>query len=167
MSAKRSPNRSKRSPQETPGSPSTALTERERQIMHLVCEGQSNKKVGRKLNLSESTVKVHLHHIYQKLAIRNRTALAAGGAAVRGRRAMTHRLVKAARGKHIGKRLGAPAASEAKHFMDCPNCGVPIDLRDLGQGLEHDTPLHIKQGRLKKKAAIKAARSAARARKRA
>jgi DNA-binding NarL/FixJ family response regulator len=78
MSAKRSPNRSKRGPQETPGSPSTALTERERQIMHLVCEGQSNKKVGRKLNLSESTVKVHLHHIYQKLAIRNRTVLAAG-----------------------------------------------------------------------------------------
>jgi DNA-binding NarL/FixJ family response regulator len=78
MSAKRSPNRSKRGPQETPGSPSIALTERERQIMRLVCEGQSNEKVGRKLNLSESTVKVRLHHIYQKLAIRNRTVLAAG-----------------------------------------------------------------------------------------
>jgi DNA-binding NarL/FixJ family response regulator len=103
MSAKRSPNRSKRGPQETPGSPSTALTERERQIMHLVCEKQSNKEVGRKLNLSESAVKVHVHHIYQKLAIRNRTALAAGGAAVQGRRAMTHRLVKAARGRHVGK----------------------------------------------------------------
>jgi DNA-binding NarL/FixJ family response regulator len=91
MSAKRSPSRSKRAPQETPGSLSTALTERERQIMHLVCEGQSNKKVGRKLNLSENAVKVHLHHIYQKLVICNRTALAARGAAVHGRRAMTHR----------------------------------------------------------------------------
>jgi DNA-binding CsgD family transcriptional regulator len=80
MSAKRSPNRTKRGPQETPGSRSTALTERERQIMHLVCEKQSNKQVGRKLNLPESTVKVHLHHIYQKLAIRNRTALAASAA---------------------------------------------------------------------------------------
>ena len=57
--------------------PSTALTARERQIMDLVCEGQSNKEVGRKLDLSEGTVKVHLHHIYQKLAIRNRTALTA------------------------------------------------------------------------------------------
>src|ERR1700675_3907351 len=112
MSAKRSPNRSKRSPQETPGSPSTALTERERQIMHLVCEGQSNKKVGRKLNLSERPLKVNLHHIYQKLAILNRTALAAGGAAVRGRRALTHRLVKAARGKHIGKRVDKPDEAE-------------------------------------------------------
>jgi hypothetical protein len=83
--------------------------------MHLVCEGESNKKVGRKLNLSESTVKVHLHHIYQKLAIRNRTALAAGGAAVQGRRAMTHRLVKAARGKHMGKRVDKP--DEAEHAL--------------------------------------------------
>ena len=89
----------------SPGIPSTALTERERQIMHLVCEKQSNEEVGRKLNLPESTVKAHLHHIYQKLAIRNRTALAAGDAAVQGRRAMAHRLGKAARGEHIGKQL--------------------------------------------------------------
>jgi DNA-binding NarL/FixJ family response regulator len=54
--------------QDTLRSPSTALTERERQIMHLICEALSNKEVGRQLNLSEGTVKVHLHHIYQKLA---------------------------------------------------------------------------------------------------
>ena len=53
------------------------LTERERQIMHLVAEGLSNKEVGRQLNVSDGTIKVHLHHIYQKLAISNRTALAA------------------------------------------------------------------------------------------
>jgi two-component system nitrate/nitrite response regulator NarL len=56
---------------------SPALTGRERQIMHLTCKGLSNKEVGRELILSEGTVKVHLHHIYQKLAIHNRTALAA------------------------------------------------------------------------------------------
>jgi DNA-binding NarL/FixJ family response regulator len=55
----------------------TVLTERERQIMHLVAEGLSNKEVGRQLNISDGTIKVHLHHIYQKLAISNRTALAA------------------------------------------------------------------------------------------
>jgi two-component system nitrate/nitrite response regulator NarL len=55
---------------------STALTERELQIMHLVCEGLSNKDIGRQVNLSDGTVKVHLHHIYDKLAIHNRTALA-------------------------------------------------------------------------------------------
>jgi ATP-dependent DNA ligase len=45
--------------------------------------------------------------------------------------------------------------------------GVPFDLRDLGQVLEHDTPLHIEQGRKRKQAAVKAARSAKSARKRA
>jgi two-component system nitrate/nitrite response regulator NarL len=55
---------------------STALTERERQIMHLVSTGQSNKEIARQLSLTEGTVKVHLHNIFQKLAINNRTALA-------------------------------------------------------------------------------------------
>ena len=55
----------------------TLLTERERQIVRLVSEGLSNKEVGRQLNVSDGTIKVHLHHIYQKLAISNRTALAA------------------------------------------------------------------------------------------
>jgi two-component system, NarL family, nitrate/nitrite response regulator NarL len=66
----------------SPDSPSTVLTDRERQIMHLICDGLSNKAVGRELRLSEGTVKVHLHHIYQKLAIQNRTALAALAARV-------------------------------------------------------------------------------------
>jgi two-component system, NarL family, nitrate/nitrite response regulator NarL len=58
------------------GDLSNVLTERERQIMHLVCEGLSNKDIGRRFSLSDGTVKVHLHHIYEKLAIHNRTALA-------------------------------------------------------------------------------------------
>jgi uncharacterized C2H2 Zn-finger protein len=73
---------------------------------------------------------------------------------------MIHRLVKAPRGKHIGKRLDKPAAREAVHFMACPNCGAMLDMRDLGQVIEHDTPLHIEQGRRKKRAAIAAALTA-------
>jgi two-component system, NarL family, nitrate/nitrite response regulator NarL len=61
---------------EDPADPLATLTERERQIMSLVCEGLSNKDIGRHFNLSDGTVKVHLHHIYEKLAIHNRTALA-------------------------------------------------------------------------------------------
>jgi two-component system nitrate/nitrite response regulator NarL len=53
------------------------LTERERQVVCLVARGLSNKEVGRQMNISEGTIKVHLHRIYQKLAIRNRTTLAA------------------------------------------------------------------------------------------
>jgi two-component system, NarL family, nitrate/nitrite response regulator NarL len=54
-----------------------ALTDRERQIMRLVSEGLSNKEIGRRLNLTDGTIKVHLHHIFQKLEVGNRTALAA------------------------------------------------------------------------------------------
>ncbi|MBB4362433.1 two-component system nitrate/nitrite response regulator NarL [Bradyrhizobium sp. CIR18] len=57
--------------------PLTQLTDRERQIMRLVSEGLSNKEIGRRLNLADGTIKVHLHHIFQKLEISNRTVLAA------------------------------------------------------------------------------------------
>jgi two-component system nitrate/nitrite response regulator NarL len=53
------------------------LTVRERQITLLISEGVSNKAIGRKLNLTEGTVKIHLHNIYGKLEVPNRTALTA------------------------------------------------------------------------------------------
>jgi two-component system nitrate/nitrite response regulator NarL len=53
------------------------LTDRERQIISLVSEGLSNKEIGRRLNIADGTIKVHLHHIFQKLEISNRTLLAA------------------------------------------------------------------------------------------
>ena len=53
-----------------------ALTERERQIMSLVSEGLSNKEIGRRLKVADGTIKVHLHHIFRKLEISNRTVLA-------------------------------------------------------------------------------------------
>jgi two-component system nitrate/nitrite response regulator NarL len=53
-----------------------SLTSREREITLALAEGLSNKEVGRRLNISEGTVKVHLHNIYNKLGAKNRTALA-------------------------------------------------------------------------------------------
>ncbi|MCC8982448.1 response regulator transcription factor [Bradyrhizobium sp. 10BB] len=53
-----------------------ALTDRERQIMSLVSEGLSNKEIGRRLKVADGTIKVHLHHIFRKLEISNRTILA-------------------------------------------------------------------------------------------
>jgi DNA-binding NarL/FixJ family response regulator len=57
------------------------LTKREREIMQFICTGLSNKEIARKLEVSDGTVKVHLHHIYEKLSIRNRAMLAVIGAA--------------------------------------------------------------------------------------
>jgi RNA polymerase sigma factor (sigma-70 family) len=52
------------------------LTHRESQIVRLVSEGLSNKEIARQLSISQGTVKVHLHNIFQKLDISNRTVLA-------------------------------------------------------------------------------------------
>jgi len=49
---------------------------REREITLLVCTGLSNKQVAQRLDVTEGIVKVHLHNIYVKFAIRNRTMLA-------------------------------------------------------------------------------------------
>jgi two-component system nitrate/nitrite response regulator NarL len=54
-----------------------SLTCRERQIVLLVAEGLSNKEMCRRLGLSEGTVKIHLHNVYEKVGVNNRTALAA------------------------------------------------------------------------------------------
>ena len=59
------------------GSLIRVLTARQREIALLVCNGVSNKQLGQQLNLTEGTVKVHLHKIYQKLGVRNRAALSA------------------------------------------------------------------------------------------
>ncbi len=42
----------------------------------LTTRERTNKEIARRLRLTEGTVKVHLHNIYQKLGISNRTALA-------------------------------------------------------------------------------------------
>jgi DNA-binding NarL/FixJ family response regulator len=52
------------------------LTQREREVMLLVADGLSNKEVGRRLNVTEGTVKIHLYAIYQKVSVSNRTELA-------------------------------------------------------------------------------------------
>ena len=54
---------------------SKVLTPRERQVAFLVTRGLSNKDVARELGLSEGTVKIHLHNIFQKLGAKNRYGL--------------------------------------------------------------------------------------------
>lgn len=57
------------------------LTRREMEVMLRVANGLSNKEVGSQLDISEGTVKIHLHSIYSKVGVSNRTSLAnyAGG----------------------------------------------------------------------------------------
>jgi DNA-binding NarL/FixJ family response regulator len=49
------------------------LTQRERQVLGLLVQGLSNRKIARTLRISESTVKNHLHAIFLKLDVTDRT----------------------------------------------------------------------------------------------
>ena len=49
------------------------LTARERQVLAMVSDGKRNKVIAGDLGLSEHTVKLHLHHIFGKIGVRNRT----------------------------------------------------------------------------------------------
>ena len=51
------------------------LSPREREVAHLVTRGLSNKEVAHRLQVSEGTVKVHLHSVFQKLGAKNRYSL--------------------------------------------------------------------------------------------
>jgi DNA-binding NarL/FixJ family response regulator len=53
------------------------LSVRQKQVIQLASTGLSNKGIARSLYLTEGTIKIHLHNIYQKLGVPNRTALTA------------------------------------------------------------------------------------------
>lgn len=52
--------------------PAVSLTPREREILQLVAVGTGNAAIGRRLFISEATVKTHLQHVYAKLGASDR-----------------------------------------------------------------------------------------------
>ena len=55
---------------------SVRLTDRQRQVAACVAEGMSNKQIGRRLGISPTTVKTHLHNIFERVGVGGRTLLA-------------------------------------------------------------------------------------------
>ncbi|MBN2279917.1 MAG: helix-turn-helix transcriptional regulator [Candidatus Marinimicrobia bacterium] len=53
-----------------------AVTDREKEILSLVCQGKTNKEIGEILFLSPLTVRDHLSNIFRKVGVSNRTKLA-------------------------------------------------------------------------------------------
>jgi len=56
--------------------PFSDLTSRERSIVGLVAQGLRNREIASELGMTEGTVKVYLHRVYEKLGVGNRTELA-------------------------------------------------------------------------------------------
>jgi len=63
-----------------PGSAGTdhayEVTGRQREVLGLMARGWSNKEIARELDLTEGTVKIHVHDVLQRLECRNRTEAA-------------------------------------------------------------------------------------------
>jgi two-component system nitrate/nitrite response regulator NarL len=53
-----------------------SLSPREREVLTLLAEGASNKDLARRLDLAESTVKIHIQHILRKLNLASRVQAA-------------------------------------------------------------------------------------------
>jgi DNA-binding NarL/FixJ family response regulator len=60
---------------DAPRKPVEPLTDRETEIVRMVARGLRNKAIADKLSISEGTVKVHLHNIYEKLDVDGRLEL--------------------------------------------------------------------------------------------
>ena len=52
------------------------LSDREQQVLRLAAQGLANKQIGRRLGISDSTVKVHLANIYRRIGVADRTSAA-------------------------------------------------------------------------------------------
>lgn len=59
----------------TPLPDDTGLTARESEIVRMIADGLRNKEIAAQLGISEGTVKVHLHRIYEKLGVDGRVEL--------------------------------------------------------------------------------------------
>ncbi len=49
------------------------LTKREREVLHLLVEGKTNRKIAEELTISQATVRLHVSNILSKLDASNRT----------------------------------------------------------------------------------------------
>jgi DNA-binding NarL/FixJ family response regulator len=52
------------------------LTPREREVLELLAQGRSNKRIAFELGISEKTVKTHVGHLFEKLGVTDRTQAA-------------------------------------------------------------------------------------------
>jgi two-component system nitrate/nitrite response regulator NarL len=55
------------------------LTDREQEVLRMIADGHSAPDIGKQIHLSTTTVKSHLHSLYEKLGVSDRAAAVAEG----------------------------------------------------------------------------------------
>ena len=87
------------------------LTEREKQVVNLICKGLKNKDIADKLFITETTVRHHLTSIFEKLALTSRLELVVY--------AFRHKLVKipAPSETNFGSEKGSNGSSNHKNIL--------------------------------------------------
>jgi DNA-binding CsgD family transcriptional regulator len=75
------------------------FTEREREVLHLLVSGHSNREIGKALGIEERTVKMHVAKLMRKAGVTNRIALSV--------HALTHSLLG------VGQAQSPPRGSDA------------------------------------------------------
>lgn len=63
-------------PRTVPAATKSLLTPRQRQVIHLVAEGLTNKEIASRLDIAVHTVKTHVHTMLTTLQVRSRLGLA-------------------------------------------------------------------------------------------
>jgi DNA-binding NarL/FixJ family response regulator len=63
-------------PDSTGGRPEDLISPREIEVLQLVAQGLANKQIGRRLGISERTVKAHLGRVFRQIGVADRTSAA-------------------------------------------------------------------------------------------
>ena len=131
--------------------PAISLSAREREVYDLVCEGLSNAEIARRLFISTSTVKVHVHHVFDKLGIRSRTALGAEFSARALRSASftidrLHRRLKSHSAEALPTRssvIEVSVGQNREERNDCIRCRTACPSPEVGDREPRCTPLRL------------------------
>lgn len=62
--------------QGTPAAAASPLSPREEEVLREIAQGASNKEIARRLDIAETTVKIHVQHILRKLGLSSRVQAA-------------------------------------------------------------------------------------------
>lgn len=100
------------------------LSPRQKSILRCVVEGDSNKCIARKIDIAESTVKVHVKAILRKIGVHNRTQAAIWG--------INNELSENANSPPVAPNLPIPHAVEAKAEVKRSNASL------IANDIEHE-----------------------------